>query len=58
MKCYRAILVIIYIFMDVILMRYLGTQTIEIERLILRRFKINDAKDMFNNWTSDKDVTK
>ncbi|GAB6169050.1 hypothetical protein JCM1393_15100 [Clostridium carnis] len=39
-------------------MRYLGTQTIEIERLILRRFEINDTKDMFNNWTSDKDVTK
>ncbi len=39
-------------------MNHLGTQTIETERLILRRFEISDAQDMFNNWTSDEDVTK
>ena len=35
-----------------------GTQTIETERLILRRFRIDDAEDMFRNWASDPEVTK
>lgn len=39
-------------------MKHLGTKTIETERLILRRFTINDAQDMFNNWASDDEVTK
>jgi ribosomal-protein-alanine N-acetyltransferase len=30
-----------------------GTQTIETMRLILRRFQLKDAKDMFDNWASD-----
>lgn len=33
-----------------------GTQTIETERLILRRFTQADAADMFNNWINDKEV--
>jgi ribosomal-protein-alanine N-acetyltransferase len=33
-----------------------GTQTIETERLILRRFVQADAADMFNNWINDKEV--
>jgi len=33
-----------------------GTQTIETERLILRRFVIEDADDMLKNWISDKEV--
>ena len=32
--------------------------TIETSRLILRPFTMNDALDMFNNWTSDDEVTK
>ena len=39
-------------------MNKIGTKTIETERLILRRFKIEDANDMFNNWASDPEVTK
>ena len=27
-----------------------GTQKLTTERLILRRFKMEDAQDMFNNW--------
>ncbi|MCR5324063.1 MAG: GNAT family N-acetyltransferase [Lachnospiraceae bacterium] len=35
-----------------------GTQTIETDRLILRRFRVEDAEDMFSNWASDPEVTK
>ena len=33
-------------------MKALGTQTIETERLILRRFVEDDAQAMFDNWAS------
>jgi len=39
-------------------MKHRGTVTIETERLILRRFSIEDADYMFNNWASDAEVTK
>jgi len=39
-------------------MEYLGTKTLETERLILRKFNINDAENMFKNWANDYDVTK
>ena len=35
-----------------------GTINLETERLILRKFKIEDANEAFNNWTSDADVAK
>ena len=35
-----------------------GTQTIETKRLVLRRFRIEDAQDMFDNWASDPEVTR
>lgn len=35
-----------------------GTQRIETERLILRRFKTDDAEDMYRNWASDPEVTR
>ena len=35
-----------------------GTQPIETKRLLLRRFVIEDAQDMFRNWASDKEVTR
>lgn len=35
-----------------------GTQTIETERLILRRFTAEDAQAMYDNWASDPEVTK
>ena len=39
-------------------MQHCGTQTIETERLILRRFRLEDADAMYNNWASDPEVTK
>ena len=35
-----------------------GTQRLETQRLILRRFEIEDADDMYNNWASDPEVTR
>ncbi|WP_105616372.1 GNAT family N-acetyltransferase [Vallitalea okinawensis] len=35
-----------------------GTQTIETERLKLRRFTVKDAEDMYNNWANDDKVTE
>ncbi len=39
-------------------MKHKGTNQLETERLILRKFRIDDAEDMFNNWASDPEVTK
>lgn len=35
-----------------------GTATIETERLILRRARIEDAEAMFRNWANDEEVTR
>jgi len=37
-------------------MNHIGTQRIETERLILRRFMIEDVADAFHGWFSDPDV--
>lgn len=39
-------------------MNNIGTRQIESERLILRKFTLNDDEAVFNNWASDKAVTK
>lgn len=39
-------------------MNHLGTQILETERLILRRFIVTDAEAMYRNWASDPEVTK
>ena len=39
-------------------MNNLGTVTIETDRLILRRFKTEDAEAMYKNWACDTEVTK
>ena len=39
-------------------MRHCGTQLLETDRLILRRFETGDAEAMFRNWASDPNVTK
>lgn len=39
-------------------MRHCGTKKLETERLILRRFVIEDAEAMYRNWASDSEVTK
>ena len=40
------------------MLRHTGTQTIETQRLILRRARIADAEAMFRNWANDPEVTK
>lgn len=40
------------------MLNHVGTQIIETPRLILRRFQIDDAEQMYNNWASDTLVTK
>ena len=40
------------------MLNHMGTKTIETQNLILRRFKMEDAQDMYNNWASDNEVTK
>ena len=39
-------------------MENIGTKLIETPRLILRQFKIDDAKQMFKNYTSSEKVTE
>ena len=39
-------------------MIHCGTQRIETERLVLRRFSTDDAEAMYRNWASDPEVTK
>ena len=39
-------------------MEHKGTKYIETERLILRPYSVKDAQAMYDNWASDKDVTK
>ena len=40
------------------LMKHCGTQRIETDRLILRKYVNEDAVALFKNWASDKEVTK
>ena len=39
-------------------MKHKGTVTLETQRLILRRFSLEDAEAMFHNWASDPEVTR
>lgn len=39
-------------------MNKIGTKKLETARLILRRFTVDDAADMYQNWASDPEVTK
>lgn len=39
-------------------MNHCGTQRLETERLVLRRYVAEDAAAMYKNWASDKEVTK
>ncbi len=40
------------------MLTHIGTKRINTNRLLLRKFNINDAKRAFKNWTNDEDVTK
>ena len=39
-------------------MKHCGTQRLETERLVLRRYVSKDAAAMYKNWASDPEVTK
>lgn len=39
-------------------MKHLGTKAIETDRLTLRKFTLDDAEDLFNNWANDVEVAK
>jgi len=39
-------------------MKHLGTLELETPRLVLRRFSIDDAQAMYDNWASDPEVTR
>ena len=39
-------------------MKHIGTQTIETDRLLLRRYEMTDADDMFRNWVTDPEVSR
>ncbi len=39
-------------------MNHCGTKSIETDRLLLRRFSVDDAGAMYGNWASDPEVTK
>ena len=39
-------------------MNHLGTIKLETDRLLLRRFTLDDAESVFYNWASDDEVTK
>ncbi len=40
------------------MLHHKGTITLESERLMLRRFTLDDAEAMFNNWAKDSEVAK
>ena len=40
------------------MLTHIGTQTIETERLILRKFEYSDCNAVFKNWASDEKVQK
>lgn len=39
-------------------MDHKGTKLLETKRLILRKFKLEDADNMYQNWASDPEVTR
>ena len=39
-------------------MEHCGARRIETERLVLRRFSVDDAESMYGNWASDPEVTR
>ena len=45
-------------FKKVISMNHIGTKPLETDRLILRRFTLEDAAAVYKNWASDEEVTK
>ena len=46
------------VFTENMKMNHVGTQKLETDRLILRRYTKDDAEAMYRNWASDDEVTK
>jgi len=40
------------------MLHHLGTTSLETERLVLRRFMVEDAEAMYRNWANDPEVTR
>lgn len=40
------------------MLKHKGTVEIQTDRLILRKFTMDDAEAMFNNWTNDEEVAR
>ncbi len=40
------------------MLTHIGTKTLNTERLVLRRFTTEDARQMYDNWASDSRVTR
>lgn len=40
------------------IMHHKGTALLTTKRLVLRKFKIEDAENMYHNWASDPEVTR
>ena len=43
---------------EIRILNHVGTITLETERLILRRFTADDTEAVYNNWTSDNEISK
>lgn len=41
-----------------LIIKYIGTQNIETNRLLLRKFVLKDVESMFNNWAKDPENVK
>lgn len=40
------------------MLHHVGTQPLETERLLLRRYEMADAEDMYRNWVTDPEVSR
>ena len=40
------------------MLNHVGTQPLETSRLILRRYEMSDADDIYNNWVTDPEVSR
>lgn len=40
------------------MINHVGTKTLETKRLILRRYELSDAEDMFNNFANNENVSR
>ena len=43
---------------EIHMLNHIGTITLETEKLILRRFTADDTEAVYNNWTSDNEISK